>query len=179
MNVFYLSHDPHQSAIWHCDKHCRKMILEYTQQLVTARVLKGELIVDDVPPECIREDGQPKYYTYRMRNHPCCKWVREDRRGFIYVSQLLMWLCEEFTFRWGKKHATEIYYFEHLPESDLKVLFPHRRRPKPVPLAVSGNVTYDCPVKTYREFYKTKQDRWPLQWTAREVPPWFDINRKR
>ena len=178
MNIFYLSEDPKQAAIWHCDKHCRKMILEYTQQLVTARVMKGELSVDAVPPECLREDGHIKYYTYRMRNHPCSVWVREDRRGFTYVTQLLSWLCEEFSFRWGKTHATETFYFDLLPEANIERLFPHRRRAKPVPLAVSGNQILDCPIETYRAFYMTKQERWPLQWTRRERPPWYEVTNE-
>ena len=110
---------------------------------------------------------------HKMRNHPCSVWVREDRYGFTYVTQLLSWLCEEFTYRWDKKHATETFYFDLLPEANMAKLFPHRRRSKPVPLAVSGNPTLECPVETYRAFYRTKQQRWPLQWTRREVPPWF------
>ena len=174
MNVFYTSEDPQQAAIWHCDKHCRKMILEYTQQLITARVMKGELTASNVTEDCLREDGNLKYYTYRMRNHPCCVWVRHDRKGFVYVSQLLYWLCKEFEYRWDKKHSTERYYFDALPKADLDKLFPHRRKTKAVPTAVSGNtIIPNNPVETYRLFYMTKQDRWDLKWTRREKPPWF------
>ena len=29
------------------------------------------------------------------------------------------------------------------------------------------------PVKSYRNFYKTKQSRFDMKWTKREVPTWF------
>jgi hypothetical protein len=149
------------------------MILETCQMLVTARVMRGELSTQDVPEDCI-VDGRVKYHTYRMRNHPCSKWVREDRTGFIYAQDLLRALCDEFTYRFGKVHATDSFYFGALPKADINKLFPHRRRRKPVPLATGEKHPLDAdPVEVYRRFYETKGDRWELQWTNRERPFWY------
>ena len=127
--------------------------------LVTARVLKG-----DLPDET-------KYFTFRMRNHPCAYWVRNDRRGFLYATSLLSSLCAEYTYRFGKIHATEIFYFSQLPSPDLKELFPYRRREKKVPMAVGKHPLDGDPVRTYQEYYHTKT--WKLKWTKRPIPPWY------
>jgi hypothetical protein len=109
-----------------------------------------------------------------MRNHPCSKWVRLDRAGFKYASDLLRALCDEYTYRFGKVHATDEFYYGELPHVDLDTLFAHRRRRKPVPLAVGEQHPLDAdPVEVYRRFYETKQQRWELKWTARGCPPWF------
>jgi hypothetical protein len=43
MNIFYLNKDLKIAAMEHKDKHCVKMILEYTQMLSTAhRELDGD-----------------------------------------------------------------------------------------------------------------------------------------
>ena len=134
------------------------MILETCQMLVTARVLRGDL------PQ------GTKYHTYRMRNHPCAKWVREDRAGFLYAERLLAALCAEFTFRWDKTHATETFY-RSLPPTDMRRMFPHRRRRKAVPEAVGDHPRSADPVATYRSYYGTKN--WELKWTKREQPEWY------
>ena len=32
----------------------------------------------------------------------------------------------------------------------------------------------DDPVKSYRMFYETKQDRFSMVWTKRKIPEWFN-----
>lgn len=131
--------------------------------LVTARVLRGEL------------PAETKYNTYRMRNHPCSKWVRLDRAGFQYASNLLRALCDEYTHRFDKIHATDVFYYGELPPADINAIFPHRRRRKPIPLAVGEEHPLDAdPVDVYRRYYETKQQRWDLRWTRRDRPYWFN-----
>ena len=126
--------------------------------LVTARVMRGDL------PQ------GTKYFTYRMRNHPCSFWVRNDRQGFIYASQLLRSLCDEYTYRFNKTHATDTFYF-NLPEPNLKKIFPYRRRMKDIPMAVGNHPLTNDPVEVYRSYYLTKS--WDLKWTKRDVPYWY------
>ena len=85
----------------HLDKHVVKMPIELCQMLVTARVMKGDLPEDT------------KYYTYRMRNHPCSVWVRKDLYGFQYTEELLRALCDEYWHRFGRhkehRHASGVH----------------------------------------------------------------------
>lgn len=150
----------------HCDQHVRKMILEYTQMEITCRVLRGEL-PDDTP-----------YHTPRMRNHPCAVYVRECWHGFNYVRSLRDHLIDEFYYRFREpdlfgtfvEHATDLFIKSIPPPPDK--LFPHRRRPRPVPLAVGSSPKYEDPVRTYREFYISDKARFAT-WTRRTAPAWW------
>ncbi len=138
------------------------MILEYCQMIVTARVLLGDL------------EAPIKYYTHRMRNHPCAVWVR-TREGFLYTEELLWHLCNEFEYRWGKVHATKQFYFD-LPIPNLETMFPYRRRRKPVALAVSTFPRFiGDPIKTYHTYYMMDKVRFAT-WTKRPKPSWWVVN---
>ena len=46
------------------------------------------------------------------------------------------------------------------------------------PFALAMGAAPECihvgdPVRSYREFYKTKQDRFNMVWSKREVPTWM------
>jgi hypothetical protein len=151
----------------HCDQHVRKMVLEYTQMEITARVLLGEL------------PDTTAYHTPRMRNHPCSVFVRSCARGFSYVTSLRDALLDEFEFRFrdpglfgAQPHGTAVF-LATLPPAPLATLFPHRRRAKPFPLAVGTSPRYEGdPVRTYREFYHHDKARFAT-WTRREPPDWW------
>jgi hypothetical protein len=34
---------------------------------------------------------------------------------------------------------------------------------------------FECPVKSYQAFYQTKQDRFQMIWTGRDIPEWFEV----
>lgn len=151
----------------HCDQHVRKMIIEYTQMEITARVLLGELPTDT------------PYHTPRMRNHPCAVHVRTCAQGFQYVVALRNALLDEFMFRFRADmlfphpHATGVF-ISTLPAPPIAQLFPHRRRARPFPLAVGESPRYEGdPVRTYREFYHRDKARFAT-WTRRSPPDWWN-----
>jgi hypothetical protein len=45
----------------------------------------------------------------------------------------------------------------------------------PFKLAMSSNpeCIFTDAIKSYRAFYKTKQDRFKMVWTGRKIPQWF------
>lgn len=84
-------------------------------------------------------------------------------------------LCEEYTYRYGKMHKSE------------EVLWPLRSTPiniskgdlTPFALAMKSNpecINKNDPIKSYRMFYQTKQDRFKMNWTKRNIPEWFKVN---
>ena len=108
MNIFRLHDDPYIAAQMHCDKHVVKMILETAQMLSTAyRVLSSEKLADDVG-----------MYKMAHKNHPSCVWIRNDVWNYYWAVSLLSALCEEYTYRYDKHHASErlLHYFQkHVP----------------------------------------------------------------
>ena len=46
----------------------------------------------------------------------------------------------------------------------------------PFKLAMKSNpeCMFEDPIKSYRAFYQTKQHRFKMNWTKRQVPEWFN-----
>ncbi len=96
MNIFVLDYDPIKAAQMHCDKHVVKMILESAQLLCSVHHMISDRT--DIP------------YRLSHKNHPCSKWARESYSNYIWLLDLTRALLDEYTYRYGKKHASERVY---------------------------------------------------------------------
>lgn len=97
MNIFILHRSPRVCAQYHCDKHVLKMIIETAQILYSAIWL--------TTPEQIPEHA----YKLTHKNHPCSVWIRKSLQNYIWTCHLGIWLCREYTFRYGKVHKTQFH----------------------------------------------------------------------
>ena len=185
MNIFILDNDPVKAAQLQCDKHVVKMIVETAQLLSTAhRMLDGKL-----ETRLSKSGRKQKYYAldgtaedtfYRAchHNHPSNIWARESKANYQWLYKHFTALCDEYTYRYGKMHATDtkLRYVlnatpRNIPNSDLT----------PFRLAMGSNpecIDNNDPVGSYRKFYQTKQDRFKMAWTKRNIPEWFNVNSK-
>lgn len=148
MNVFYLDTDPVKCAQAHVDRHVVKMIVEYAQLLSTARRLRG----DDVG------------YKQTHVNHPCAVWVRESNANYAWLHDLMVATADEYTFRYGKVHATSRLFSElWLPASG--------EFTKP---ALAMPEEYHCsdPLLAYRLYYRHGKSHLH-KWTNRNPPPFI------
>ena len=93
MNIFFLDFDVKKCAVYHCDKHVVKMILE------TAQLLCGVHHVVELQYEIP--------YKLSHKNHPCAIWSRESLSNYLYLCELGLALCEEYTYRYGKRHKSQ------------------------------------------------------------------------
>lgn len=101
MNIFILDEDPKLAAQVQCNKHCIKMIVESVQLLSTAHPF-------NVAP-----------YKHTHINHPCAKWVRNSKQNYEWLAVHAFALCEEYTNRYRKYHASEKYVLwclENIPQ---------------------------------------------------------------
>lgn len=152
MNIFALHSEPIQAAVWHCDKHVVKMALESAQMLCTNLNLLGL----ETP------------YKSCHRNHPCTIWARQTRSNFVWLCDLGLALCMEYTYRYGKTHACEKvieYCYDlknHIPEGDL------------TPFAQAMPDVYKCSdsVQAYRSFYIGEKSDFAV-WSMRDQPYWY------
>ena len=95
MNIFYLHNDPQICAEYHCDKHVVKMILESAQMLSTAwREYSTEY------------SDENELYQAAYINHPCTIWTQSARENYRWLYKHFIALCEEYTHRYGKSHAS-------------------------------------------------------------------------
>tara|TARA_R100000458_G_scaffold48305_1_gene47307 strand:- start:2106 stop:2696 length:591 start_codon:yes stop_codon:yes gene_type:complete len=101
MNIFVLDQDPRVAAQMYCDKHVPKMVVELYQQMGSAMRRAG--VEDALMP--LTKKGTPLKGGYH--NHPCTRWVGDNRKNFCWAAEHALALCDEYTKRFGKKHFCE------------------------------------------------------------------------
>lgn len=155
MNIFVLHLLPSICAKYHNDKHVVKMILETAQILCCAHhVLKSRYI--------------PKY-KLTHKNHPCNIWAMKSIGNYKWLATLGMELCKEYTYRYGKIHATQKVI------EDLHVNLPDIKETEMTPFAQAMPDEYkeDDIVSAYRHYYFFEKHH-IAKWKKRDIPDWWD-----
>jgi hypothetical protein len=152
MNIFVLSEDPEEAARMQCDKHICKMILESGQMLCAAH-----------------EPGEAPWKRTHY-NHPCTVWARTSTENYKWLAAHGLYLCEEYTRRYGKVHRAEsvlLWCGENIPKN------------VPVgsltPFAIAiKDPKYQLgePVSSYRAYYKGEKARF-AKWRYCDPPSWW------
>lgn len=158
MNVFYISKDPRECARWHNDKHCVKMILEYSQLLSTAhRLLDGDEYADSVG-----------LYKATHKNHPSAKWTRSSSQNYLWLHSLLSELHDEYTYRYGKIHASKriLSALNRLPDGITDGIMTQP------PQAMPDYCKRVDSIEAYRVYYIQEKNHL-ASWKNRDVPEWY------
>jgi len=152
MNIFYLHTNPIICAQYHNDKHVVKMIVE------TAQLLCGSHWVT----------GSEAPYKLSHKNHPCSIWVRSSLENYLWLCELGLELCKEYSYRYGKRHKSQeviewcVCNKPNIP--DLEFTQP--------PKAMPDQYKVEDPVKSYRNYYIIEK-RGFCTWKNRKTPSWF------
>jgi hypothetical protein len=154
MNIFVLDLDVKKCAIYHSNSHVVKMVLETAQLLCGVHHMVGS----EAP------------YGLSHKNHPCAIWARECVENYVWLCDLGIELCKEYTYRYGKRHKSQDiieWCMINLPNIEEKgELTPFR-------LAMPDECKVGDPVESYREYYNVfKKDF--AKWKNRDVPKWFN-----
>ena len=184
MNIFILDNDPVTAAQLQCDKHVVKMIVESAQMLSTAhRMLDG--VVQTRPSKSGKR--QVKYWVHPDKHmeislyaavhtgHPCTVWSMISNNNYNWHYVHFVALCEEYKYRYGKIHMTDIR-LRHVLESPPKNIPVGPLTKQPLAMKSNPECMFDDVVKSYRSFYQTKQERFKMAWTKRNIPEWFNAN---
>lgn len=159
MNIFYLSDCPIEAAQSQCDKHVVKMILESAQMLCTAH--------HSHPTDATRPE---KFYKQTHTNHPSNKWVRGCTENYNWLCLHAMALCSEYTYRYGKIHASEPIIWWCLNNIPNIPVLPITKMPQCMP----DEFKTDCSIEAYRSFYNIdKRQSFKCVWTKRNEPKWW------
>jgi hypothetical protein len=153
MNIFILDYDVKKCAKYHVDKHVVKMILE------TAQLLCGvHWVVNSEAP-----------YKLSHKNHPCSIWARESLTNYLYLCELGLELCYEYTYRYGKKHKSQQvieWCIENKPNiKDIGFTEPAKAMP--------DEYKVKSVVESYRNYYQGAKSGF-ANWKNREIPEWFN-----
>jgi len=154
MNIFILDTDTKKCAQYHCDKHVVKMVLETSQILCGVHWVQG----NEAP------------YKLSHRNHPCSIWARESLSNYLYLCELGLELCKEYTYRYGKRHKSQDvieWCLINKPNiSDKEFTEPARAMP--------DEYKSNCVVESYRNYYMGEKSK-IAAWKNRETPEWFKM----
>ena len=180
MNIFMLDSCPIKSAQYQCDKHISKMCVENAQLLSTAhRILDGVVYIEktDTNRNIKRwrlsdTDMDEHLYKATHANHPSNIWIRESKNNYNWLWKHFVALADEYTHRCGKVHASFTKLAPYLANSPKNISSIDQT---PIRLAINDEacIIPNDPIESYRKFYQTKQTRFKMVWTRREVPHWF------
>ena len=181
MNIFFLDNDIKKCAQYHCDKHVVKMILETAQLLSTAhRILDGTetVAVSDTgrkKKKWILPNALENYiYSATHINHPSAIWCRKTDKNYCWLHQLLLALCKEYTYRYGKIHKCQatglVASLAKLPKNIPIGEFTPPTPAMPDEYKVSNDV-----LKSYHNYYNGAKVRM-FAWKKRQPPNWIITN---
>ena len=180
MNIFALSENVKEIAIWQVDKHCVKMPLESAMMLSTAhRYLDGTVIITksksgrNVKKYILNDERENILYGVSHLNHPCSVWTYETSENYKWHYNLLLEMLKEYTYRYGKNHACEklLPYLKNLP-NNIKIA---SRTPFATAMPDDCKVAGDS-ITSYRRYYvmnKTHLWSWSGKINSRERPQWL------
>jgi len=182
MNIFILDNDPVKAAQLQCDKHIPKMVVESGQMLSTVhRMLDGtiEMRPSKSGKRIVKYwklDGYKENILYKAvhMNHPCTVWSRENASNYDWHYKHFIALCDEYTYRYGKVHATETKLAMVLRNPPKNIEYTDRKSPFRLAMGSNPECMFEDAVRSYRAFYQTKQERFAMKWTKRNVPEWFN-----
>lgn len=188
MNIFVLDKNPVIAAQLQCDKHVVKMIVESAQMLSTAhRLLDGTMeetkkyVAGSIPARwrkgkqwrLANAEKDLKFYKAVHMNHPCTVWTMESVANYEWHHQHFEALCNEYTYRYGKIHNSEKLLLEDLIDPPENIPDVPMTQFKLAMKSTPECMYPDDPVRSYQEFYQTKQGRFKMIWTKRNKPSWF------
>lgn len=183
MNIFALDKCPNLAAQYHVDRHVVKMILELCQILSTAhRVLDGQQAIKlsktgrKQKAWILPDDRETNLYSATHVNHPSCVYVRSSTFAYSWTHCLLVELCKEYTYRYGKTHKCEhtglVENLSYLPcnlKHDETVIYPTPAMP--------DEYKESDVIKSYRNYYigaKGRMASWKGKIAGRNTPEWYN-----
>ena len=184
MNLFVLDKDPIKAAQLQCDKHVVKMIVESGQMLSTAhRMLDGEMTRapsksgKTMSKHWVHPDEAYNKVLYKAvhMNHPCTVWTMQSRANYVWHYCHFIGLCDEYSYRYEKQHKTYVDLADYLVKIPKNI--PNGKLTNQ-PLAMKANpecINTEDVVGSYRAFYQTKQNRFKMVWSKRQIPEWFTL----
>ncbi|MFZ3138493.1 MAG: hypothetical protein WA126_14010 [Thermodesulfovibrionales bacterium] len=183
--IYILDREPAKCAEYYCNKHITVKILEITDILYGTYAISSHRGSDS---DDVRQSGSDFIKDYLKgypshkawlteegsQKHPSFSWARESVQNYRWLAELGYALCQEYTYRWGKKHKYEDYISwlknnePQLPDIGLTQF----------PLVMPRRFKSEDPVESYRQFYMV--DKQKPNWGKRGKPDWFifcDLDR--
>ena len=182
MNIFALSHNVEEIAMWQVDKHCIKMPLESAMMLSCAhRYLDGrETIIQsaktgrNMKKYVLPDDRESILYGVSHLNHPSTVWTRLNSENYQWHFSLFLAMLDEYHYRYDKVHACTklIDYLKLCPNNIHK----GGDFTLPTPAMPDECIVLGDSIQSYRNYYKMKKGHlwsWSGKVNGRIKPEWI------
>jgi hypothetical protein len=159
MNIFFLSENPLTAARYHADTHVVKMILESAQILCS--------VINQ------RAGSQVTPYKTTHLNHPCTVWAGKSFENAQWLLHLARALNDEYKHRFC--HDNNHKSYDMLLNTDMLALLREYLPATgftPPALAMPDEYKTDCPVASYRAYYRTAKSNLH-KYTKQSFPDWL------
>jgi hypothetical protein len=108
-------------------------------------------------------------------HHPSAVWVRQSKENYLWLANMLLALCEEYTYRYGKVHKTERdglvnVLLKNIPNNIADSNFTQPTPAMPDEVKISGDS-----IKSYRNYYINNKTHL-ASWKKRSTPGWYNAN---
>ena len=189
MNIFWLSLCIVECARMLCDQHVVKMCTEAAQLSYTAlriryeeRVLAGECTEEEreayfasAPLVATKSGEASRGFKSTHDNHPLAVWARASYANLCATVEMCNAICDEYTVRFGKEHATKkhaVWLEEHISGAPFFAVTGEHDKMSAPPLCVPEE--YQCGgdlVASYRLYYVAEKVKFARYWYR--PPPEF------
>ena len=112
-------------------------------------------------------------YKLSHKNHPCAIWSRESLSNYLYLCELGLELCKEYTYRYNKRHKSQDvieWCLTNLPNIEDKGFTEPAK-------AMPDEYKVKSVVESYRNYYRGAKNGF-ASWKYRDTPEWFEKSDK-
>ena len=177
MNIFVTSPDPAECAAALADAHVVKMAVETAQILSSALHRMGITSRSGVgEKEATGLALGGCFYKPTHTGHPCVMWAARDPRNFGWLVKHGIFLCAEYSRRFGGKRHGSLDVIECAAEVAMRL--PGYSSEHPSAFARVFPDAFDDAIDVhsgYRAYLKAKYQSWPesrQRWTNSQRPAW-------
>jgi hypothetical protein len=107
-------------------------------------------------------------YKLSHKNHPCAIWARESLDNYLYLCELGLELCKEYTYRYEKRHKSQ-EVIEWCVTNKAQICYKGLTEP---PKAMPDEYKVKDVVESYRNYYRGAKSGFAV-WKNRQVPEWY------
>ena len=112
-------------------------------------------------------------YKMAHKNHPSTIWVRANSENYDWLQQHMEALMTEYTYRYGKHHATERLWSPLGIRPENIIMRPFSDPPQCMPNYCKN----DDAVSAYQNYYILEKSDFAT-WKRRDKPEWFHEREK-
>jgi hypothetical protein len=153
------------------------MIIEYAQLLSTAhRVLdgteyEGRTVTGRRAKRWRLDDWREDVlYMASHMKHPDEIWIQKSKQNYDWTYQLFSDLCDEYTYRYGKVHATDRKLRDALRDAPNNIPSVGFIEP---PQCMPDYCKASTSIQAYHNYYIREKVSF-AKWTKRKVPQWYE-----